>query len=364
MEMQIRIGNRVRFESIGAYVPEKIVSSEDLMKRMKMKIDLDVERITGIKYRRCVSPSEKSFDLALSAAQECLKNSRYAAADIDVIIYTSITRSVDDRMLQYDPAMSQMLKNAIGADRAVDFDIVNACAGMLTGVYVLESMIRSGAVKNGMVVSGEYITTIADRAVDEISEPLDPQFASLTVGDAGAAVILDGDGDDSACIDFIEFATAAEFSELAYGLPSEKTAGLQMVADSKAIHMEVLGRVVPLLRAIRDKYDVDGDDYDYVLPHQTALKIMEVGRQILAQHFKTTRVETLTRIQDFGNTASTSHFLVLYDHLKRKNITDDSKIIFFVFASGIQFGFLSTKIGGLKIKELENEELELKEWAS
>jgi 3-oxoacyl-[acyl-carrier-protein] synthase-3 len=77
---------------------------------------------------------------------------------------------------------------------------------------------------------------------------------------------------------------------------------------------------------------------------------MEMGRQIMAEYFKTNKIKTLTRIQDFGNTASTSHFLVLYDMLKEKKISDNSKILFLVFASGIQFGFISAKIGGLKVK--------------
>jgi 3-oxoacyl-[acyl-carrier-protein] synthase III len=341
---------KVRFESIGAYVPEKKISNEELISRMKFKAYFDIERITGIKYRRWVSPTEKSYNLALNAAKECLRNSKYKATDIDIIIYTSITRSVDDKMLQYEPTMSQMLKKALGADSAIDFDITNACAGMLNGVYILDSMLKSGIVKNGMVVSGEYITTIADRAVDEISDTLDKQFASLTVGDAGAAVIMDNAGNDSAFIAFSEFTTAGEFSELGFGLPSEKTSGLQMVADNKAIHMEVFVRIMPILETIAKKYNVDGDEFDYALPHQTALKVMEVGRQILAEHFKTNKIKTLTRIQDFGNTASTSHFLVLYDMLKENKIPDNSKILFLVFASGIQFGCISSKIGGLKVK--------------
>lgn len=341
---------KVRFESVGAYVPEKKVSSEELISRMKMKAYFDLEHITGIKYRRWVSPTEKSYELALNAAKECLRNSKYRAKDLDIIIYASITRSVDDKMLQYEPTMSQMLKKALGADSAMDFDIVNACAGMLNGVYVLESMLQSGVVKNGMIVSGEYITTIADRAVDEISETLDRQFASLTVGDAGAAVIMDESMNDSACINFIEFTTAGEFSELGFGLPSEKTPGLQMLADAKDIHMVVLVRMLPLMDRISKKYNVDNKNFKYALPHQTALKVMEAGRQIIAAHFHTDNIKTLTRIQDFGNTASTSHFLVLYSMLKEKELPENSKIFFLVFASGVQFGFLSVNIGGLKVK--------------
>ncbi|WP_078911747.1 hypothetical protein [Streptomyces sp. NRRL WC-3742] len=89
-----------------------------------------------------------------------------------------------------------MLAQELGLERAARFDVSNACAGMLTGVIVLDRLIRSGRARRGMVVSGEQLSTITATPVAEISDALDPQFASLTVGDAGAAVILAGDGAD------------------------------------------------------------------------------------------------------------------------------------------------------------------------
>jgi 3-oxoacyl-[acyl-carrier-protein] synthase-3 len=111
---------------------------------------------------------------------------------------------------------------------------------MMTGAYLLNAMIRTGMVKNGMVVSGEAITPIAETALHEIQDYFDEQFASLTVGDAGAAFIMDAAADDTEGIDYVELMTIADYAHLCIGRPSEISGRPCMVAKPKEMH-ESLG---------------------------------------------------------------------------------------------------------------------------
>jgi len=130
---------------------------------------------------------------------------------------------VDGTTNRFGPPRGSSVKEAIGANDAINFDISNACAGMLTGVFVLHDMIRRGAIRRGIVVSGERISGLGTNAARMIRSILSPQLASLTLGDAGAAVIVDRVQEGTKGILLAGFTTLAEHSRLCLGLPGRRT---------------------------------------------------------------------------------------------------------------------------------------------
>ncbi|MBW2638158.1 MAG: 3-oxoacyl-ACP synthase [Deltaproteobacteria bacterium] len=343
---------KTRFESVGLYTPEKILSTRDLLSQMETKPLFDLEELTGIKNRRVRSESEDSYTLAIAAAEDCLKNSRYEASELDVIIYAAITRYKGTLKFYAEPAMSLFIKNKLGARSSMNFEITSACASMFAGAYVLDNMIKAGVVQNGMVVSGECITPNSETAVKEIKDPIDDQFASLTLGDAGAAFILDKSQDDKEGIDFIEFVTVAEFSDLCFGMPSELRPASAMYTKAVEIHQEVIKRFPLLQEEILKKYGMKPSDYDFIIPHQTSIRAIKSGLKAhreYGNYSKEEMPEALFSLQEYGNTASTAHFVVLYNSLKEKIIKEGSRVGFHAFASGITFGFISATIGALKV---------------
>ena len=341
-----------KFESIGAYTPSKIVSTKELMGSLKNKSKLDLERITGIKNRRVRSEAEDSLSIALAAAKDCLKNSKYKAEDLDVIINTSITRFKDGNTFYLDPPMSFYIQEELNAKNAIYFDISNACAGMMTGAFILDNMIKAGIVRNGMIVSGECITPIAETAVKEMLEGVDPQFASLTVGDAGAAFILDKTGDPEIGIDFIELLTFAKHAELCFGMPSEKNSGVAMYTDAIGIHSAALAKIPVFLEKVIERFGLLFEDYDIVVPHQTAVRAIKMGMEEIGKYFDKTPEEipeVLVSVDQYGNTSSTAVIIALYNALKENRIKEGSKVIFLALASGLVLGFISARLGKLKV---------------
>lgn len=344
-----------RFESIGAYLPAREVSTEELVGRLKEKPSFDVAAITGVQSRRVRSTEpdnfEDSFALACNAARDCLTRSRYDAADLDVVISTSITRSKHGTRMYMEPSFASSLCKELGADRAMHFDISNACAGMLTGTYILDRMIRSGAVRNGMVVSGEAITPISDTAVQEISEKYDLQFASLSVGDSGCAVIIDESPGEHDRIDYIEMLTAAEYSQCCIGMPSDKTPGIALYTDNRKMHNE--SRFMLWTNGQRkflsdqNKSFAD-EEFDYIIHHQFGATAVKYLNQIGAREFGVPMPPDLNVVEKYGNTSSTSHFIVLHDQLKDNKIEKGAKVLMVPAASGIVTGYLSATISSLE----------------
>lgn len=115
--------------------------------------------------RHVVGRGDDSYMLAFRAAQDALARADFGAEDRAMLIVSSISRHLGGVWrTQIEPPVSVSLKHARGAPRAMSFDISNACAGMMTGVFLLNDFIGQGRIRRGMVVSVEYISELSRNA--------------------------------------------------------------------------------------------------------------------------------------------------------------------------------------------------------
>jgi len=342
-----------RFESIGAYLPSTVTSTRELVSQMRNAPPFDLEDLTGIRNRRVhdTRPEsyEDSFVLALRAAEDALSRSRYSADQLDIVISASITRFRGPDRFYFEPSFALMLKESLGARAAIHFDVSNACAGMLTGVMVLDRMIKAGVVRNGLVVSGEQITAITDTAVREIEEPYDPQFGSMTVGDSAAAVILDESTSEADRIHYVEMMTCADYAHLCIGMPSDRSTGIALYTDNHQMHKEDRLMLWPtfqteLLSKMGSSFPEE--QFDYVIHHQVGTRFIKKVSRFGAEIFQAPMPESLAVVEEYGNTSSTSHFVVLHEHLKTR---PGGKFLLVPAASGVVTGCLSATVSSLEV---------------
>jgi 3-oxoacyl-[acyl-carrier-protein] synthase III len=341
-----------RFESLGVYLPSTSVSTAEVTERMAYRPPVALASITGVLERRERDRRPESYEgsLTLKAAQRCLRRSRYAAADLDVVISASITKSVGADRFQWEPSMAYLLCQELGARRAVHFDVSNACAGMLTAVTLLDRMIKAGMVRNGLIVSGECITPFTDTAVREVNGLRDPQLASLTLGDSGAAVILDTSPSPADRIHYTELMTCAGYAPLCIGGPSLYGPGIAMYADSVGLHHRNVIQLWPTLHQehlAKHGGTLAEEGFDYVIPHQVSTNATKRIRKAGEAAFGTLP-PMLTVLDRYGNTASTSHFVVLNEHIQGGDDGPAAKFLMVALASGIVAGFLSATISSLE----------------
>ena len=332
------MSRRAQFESIGIFLPERRLSTSELVKSLKVPAINKFELLTGIKERRICSPGEDSLSLAVNAAKDCLAHSRYTATDIDMLISCSITKYIDGRSQQYEPPVSVAIKTSIGADKALNFDISNACAGMLTGVMIAEDFIQRGLVKNCMVISGENISGLSDHALKTIKTPLSNELASLTVGDAGAAVILELSPEDEEGIGIAGFTTLCGYSHLCIAKQSRKMPGAFMRTKAKKIHEVSISESGPIVQEALRQNGLTFDQIDYLIPHQTSRSAIVSGARHYAEYFGARPGQVVINIKEYGNTASTSHFLSLYTLMNEGRFKTGDKIMLLCFASGLIIG--------------------------
>jgi 3-oxoacyl-[acyl-carrier-protein] synthase-3 len=338
---------RARFESVGISLPEHRVTTRAVMASTRHETHIDLERLTGIREHRECGPGEDSLSLAIAAARDCLARSRYTGPDLDMVIDASITRSADGSAHRFEPPLSLSVKQAIGAPTATSFDISNACAGMLTGVFLLDTFIRRGMVRRGMVVSGERITGLGKNAARSIRSIVSPQLASLTLGDAGAAVIVDRAATGG--IALAGFTTLAEHSRLCVGMPAWHSPGARMFTRARKIHEVAMDAGPPLIENILAQAGTNLAEIDWLIPHQTSVRAIRSAERVLAEQLGERPKHVVVTVDEYGNTASTTLFLAMHRYLTDHRFARGEKILLLSVASGLEVGVVLFEMDELEV---------------
>lgn len=341
------MASKVRIESLGVHLPEKVLTMEELLQACRHRPRIDLERITGIHERR-VAVGEYAVDLGVKAARRALAMSQYSAEELDVIVCTAISKHNLQDEFTLEPATATLIRRALGARRALVFDLVNACAGMFNGIWVLQSLIQAGIARCGMVVSGEHNMPIAWTATREVRHSLDRQLAALTLGDCGAALILDVSPDDRFGFHFIDLVTGAKHDHFCHSRPSPRGSG--GVLETKARGLQIKGNQ-HFPAYTKHALDATGwclDQVDHIIPHQVSVRAIRKSTEAFGRHLGST-VPDIVRCsaEKFGNTTTTSHFVVLHDLILQGRVRPGHNILLVSGASGIVISHITLTLDDL-----------------
>lgn len=330
-------------ESLGTYLPPKIVSSEELIAGCTTPIRFPMSRLTGVKTRRMAGESEFSIDIAKQAVAECLANSKYNPEDIDMLICGNISHYNKPNLhFDFEPSTAIVLKNHFGFTNAITFDEDNACTGLFTAAYIIDAFIRAGLIRRGLAVSGEYISHLAKTAQQEIESFMDSRLACLTVGDAGAALILEAAPSKKTGFHEYEMYSLGHYSEACIGRPTDKPhGGAIMYTDAVTVSSVNLKQAISHAGLIIERSQWPKEAFQHILVHQTSkTTINDVPREI-NKYFGREVVErnsVINNIAERGNTATTTHMVAVMDHIRNNHIQSGDNAIFGITGSGATIG--------------------------
>jgi 3-oxoacyl-[acyl-carrier-protein] synthase III len=330
-------------ESIGTYLPAEVVSTDSVLAGCANDIGIPLERLTGIRNRRMAGQGEFSIDLARQAVADCLARSSYGPEEIDLVISCNISRcDGPGHTFVFEPSTAARLRDQCGLTSALAFDVTNACAGMFTGISVADAFLQTGLVRRAMVVSGEYITHLTETAQKEIQGPTDARLACLTLGDAGAAVILERGPNRRVGFHDIDIATLGRYSSLCVAKASGgPDGGAIMFVDSIAATVAAVKRSVPYVAAVMKRHGWRPEHCDHIVMHQTSESSLNDAVVAVNRMFGTGAAHpgnTIYNLAERGNTASTTHFVALSDHIRGNRIKSGDNVVFGISGSGQTVG--------------------------
>jgi len=317
---------------LGHYVPEKILTNEELEERIGMSPEGILHR-TGIRERRVAGPGEATSDMATAAAEMALKNAGVDAAEIDLTVLATCTP--DDGIAPTAAAVQTRIK----AGNAPAFDLGAACSGFIYALVMAGQAISSGLYRKVLVIGADSMTRVVD--------PNDAQTVILFGDGAGAAVLAevpegygllaadlgsDGAGRGNIVVPAGGSRMPAAAETVANGLH-------YMHMEGKTVFTFALKTMGDSVLRVLDKAGLDPGAIDLFAPHQANIRIIEAA----ARRIDLPMEKVIVNIDRYGNTSSASVPIALSEAAANGRIRRDDHLVMVGFGAGLTWASCTVK---------------------
>lgn len=309
---------------VGSYVPEKIMTNQDLEKLVDTTDKWIVER-TGIKERRIAEGHIATSDLAIKAAEQALIDAGITAKEIDLIIVATITPDM------VFPAVACLVQDQLGAVNAAAFDLSAGCSGFVYGLTVASQFISTGLYKKVLVIGAETLSKFLDWT---------DRNSCVIFGDgAGAAVLSEVEngygilgvemGADGSGADHLKAPAGGSRLPASTQTVQDRLHYLQMNGS------EVFKFAIKIMsKAATKSLKKAGLDYraiDCLIPHQANMRII----QSAAKRLKVPMEKVVVSVDKYGNTSAASIPIALTEAIQAGKINKGDIVVLVGFGAGL-----------------------------
>lgn len=306
--------HKLIINSIYTSTPKKHVDSEHIIKNLQKEKEYYEESYKkfGI-FKRYVSEPDENFEnLAFDACSVLLKKSKISPSDISLLVVVSQTSS--SRL----PNSGHIIQNLLNLDKhCAIFDLNDGCNGYINGLALMDRFLNKG--EKGLLVAGDLMSKHTDNS--DISN-------QLLMGDAVSGTILTKS--DKQCGSFIIKNDGSSANSIRL---EEKNQTLNFQMDGFKVFSFTMGKIPKLIKNFIHDLEENIYDYDYLVPHQANMILLENIRKKLNLQNK----DILYSLKDYGNTGPASIPVTL----STNNIKGGSKLLLIGFGAGLSWGAIS-----------------------
>ncbi len=321
-----------KITGLGYYVPDNVVTNDDLSKLMDTNDEWIQER-TGIKERRHVVLEEDTTSgMGVKAARIAIERAKISHKDIDFIIFATLSPDY------YFPGPGVTVQKMLGLDSIGALDIRNQCSGFIYALSVADQFIRTGMYKNILVIGSE----IHSKGLDMTTRG---RAVSVIFGDgAGAAVLSRTEDLATGILSTHLHAEGEHAEELALIAPGMGKRWVTDIIndnnpDDESYYPHMNGQFVFKNAVVRfsevineglQANDLAVSDINMLIPHQANLRIS----QFIQQKFKLTDDQVFNNIMKYGNTTAASIPIALTEAWEQGKIKEGDLVVLAAFGSG------------------------------
>jgi len=309
-----------RIAGTGSYLPARIVTNDDLARRMDTS-DEWIRTRTGIRQRHVAEPSQTASDLGAEASRAALAAARVAPAEIDLII---VATSTPDHIF---PSTACIMQTKLGMNGCAAFDIQAVCSGFVYALTIADKLIRSGQHRCALVVGSEVYSRIID---------WNDRGTAVLFGDGAGAVVLKA-GDRPGVRASVLHADGSYAGILS--VPGSVCGG--KIVGSPFLQMDgqaVFKFAVKVLdEAARETLALCGltvADIDWLIPHQANIRILEATGKRLGID----RSKLIVSVDRHANTSAASVPLALDLAIRDGRIRPGHKVMLEGVGGGFTWG--------------------------
>ena len=327
------------FRSIGAYVPSKILTNEDLSTMVDTS-DEWIQKRTGIKERHIAAEDEFTSDLGVKAAELAIERSGIDKSEIDMVVCATIS---PDYFCM--PSTATIISTKLGLPPVMAFDISAACTGFVYILGIAKAFIESGMKKNVLIIGAEKLSAITDYT---------DRGTCILFGDgAGAAIISATDNEDEAIID-VHTGADGTYADLLMtpnggtGSPHDS-----LEAEAGACFMQMKGNetfkvaVRTLTKDVKEilaANEVESDSVKHFIPHQANYRIIKAVGDAL----KMKEEQVVLTVSKYGNTSGASIPMAMNDIYEQGTLKAGELMLLDAFGGGLTWGSALVPFSPLK----------------
>ena len=327
---------------LGKYVPDNVVTNDDLSKMMDTN-DAWIQERTGIQERRWVKPGsgDTTATMGVKAAKIAIERSGIDKDDIDFIIFATLSPDM------YFPGPGVQVQHALDIKTVGALDVRNQCSGFVYAISVADNFIKTGMYKNILVIGSE----LHSHGLDKTDKG---RGVSVIFGDGAGAAVLTREEDTTQGVLSTHLHSQGEHAEelvlVAPGMGKRWVTDIlaenNPEDDSYYPHMNgqfvFKNAVVRFSEVIMEglmKNDLKVDDIDMLIPHQANLRIA----QFIQKKFKLTNDQVFNNIQKYGNTTAASIPIALTEAWEEGKVKEGDTVVLAAFGSGFTWGSVIIK---------------------
>ena len=322
--------NSAIIKGMGYYVPDNVVTNEDLSKIMETTDEWITER-TGIKERRWINNGESTSSMALEASKNAITDAGIDKSDIDFIVFATLSPDY------YFPGPGVTLQKDLGIDTIGALDVRNQCSGFIYALSVADQYIKTGMYENILVVGSEYHSGGLDKTTKG-------RGVSVIFGDgAGAAILSKSPSAGRGILSTHLYSQGEHAEELTLIGPSTRRWVPEIIAgkgkEDEAIYPYMNGTFV-FKHAVTRFPEVIGEalnqnnlkptDISLLIPHQANLRIS----QFVQKKMQLRDDQVFNNIQNYGNTTAASIPIALAEAKQAGRVKEGDLICLAAFGSG------------------------------
>ena len=309
---------------VGDYLPDRIVTNDDLAKTLDTSDEWIRER-TGIRERREAVDGETTSDLATRAAERALASAGRTAEDVDLIVVGTTTPDLTF------PAAATMVQRKLGAPVGIAFDVQAVCSGFVYALAVADNFVVRGQAKCALVIGAETMTRLmdwtdrstcvlfGDGAGAVVLEPREGAGTTADAGILGVALRADGTKQDLLYVD---------------GGPSTTGTVGKLRMQGNQVFRHAVVNISEAVRAAARSAGVELSEVDWFIPHQANQRILEG----VARRLGIDEARVISTVAEHANTSAASIPLALARGLADGRIRPGQLLLIEAMGGGLTWG--------------------------
>jgi len=325
-----------RIAGVGKYVPENVVTNDDLSKVMDTN-DAWIQERTGIKERRHIKDGDgnTTATMGVKAAEMALERAKISKDDIDLIVFATLSPDY------YFPGCGVQVQDLMGIHTCPALDVRNQCSGFIYGLSVADQFIKTGMYKNVLVIGSENHSGGLDFSTRG-------RGVTVIFGDgAGAAVLTRSEKEGQGILSTHLHSEGKHALELSLKGPSTNHWVPQLIEENpqedipyypymngQFVFKNAVVRFSEVIMEGLKTNKLEVSDIDMLIPHQANLRIS----QFIQKKFKLTDDKVYNNIQKYGNTTAASIPIALCEAWEDGKVKEGDTVVLAAFGSGFTWG--------------------------